>query len=116
MVRLLLAAAVVAQALCFAIAIAVLGAAVAADPSNIAAELALGLGWIVALVLAGTVLASIALPALVRHAQESDRLDDAERRRWLIRLALWGPVTMPWYWRRHMGGSPVTAPPGPGPS
>ena len=98
----LLGLAVAAQAVAFAVVVAVVLAAVAADPGDIAGELQVGLGWLVGLTLAGTALASAALPALVRHAQETDALDEQERRRWLIRLALWGPATMPVYWRRYV--------------
>jgi hypothetical protein len=100
--RLLLGFAVVAQALCFAVVVVVLAVAVAADPGHIAGGLALGLGWLVGLTLAGTALCTAALPVLVRHAQETDALDERDRRRWLIRLALWGPATMPVYWRRYV--------------
>jgi hypothetical protein len=100
--RLLLGFAVVAQALCFAVVVVVLAVAVAADPGHIAGGLALGLGWLVGLTLAGTALCTAALPVLVRHAQETDALDEGDRRRWLIRLALWGPATMPVYWRRYV--------------
>jgi hypothetical protein len=100
--RLLLGFAVVAQALCFAVVVVVLAAAVAADPAYVAGGLALGAGWLVALTLAGTALCSAVLPVLVRHAQESNAVSDPERRRWLIRLALWGPVTMPVYWWRYL--------------
>ena len=100
--RLLLGFAVLAQALCFAVVVVVLAAAVAADPGHIAGGLALGPGWLVALTVTGTALCSAALPVLVRHAQESEALDERDRRRWLVRLALWGPATMPVYWRRYL--------------
>ena len=64
--------------------------------------LALGLGSVAALTLAGIVLSSAALPALVRHAQQTPALAPDERRRWLIRLAVWGPLAMPVYWRRYV--------------
>lgn len=82
--------------------IAIVAAAVAADPGYVAEGLVIGLGPLLALTAAATALCSAALPALVRHAQESPALDERERRRWLIRLALWGPVTMPAYWRRFV--------------
>jgi ABC-type multidrug transport system permease subunit len=100
--RPLLSLAVAGQAACFAVVVAVLGAAAVAGGGNPYGHLALGLGWLVVLTLAGTALISAALPLLVRHAQESPALDDAERRRWLVRLALWGPVTAPVYWRRYV--------------
>jgi hypothetical protein len=100
--RVLLGFAVLAQAACFAIVIGVVGVAVLLEPGHIAAGLALGVGSLVALTLAGTLLCSAALPVLVRHAQEVASLDEADRRRWLIRLALWGPLTMPVYWRRYV--------------
>ena len=80
----------------------VLAVAVAADPAYVAGGLALGVGWLVALTVTGTALCSAALPLLVRHAQESNAVAEPERRRWLVRLALWGPVTMPVYWWRYV--------------
>ncbi len=78
--------------------------AAVAHGGELGAHLALGVAWLVVLTVAGTLLCSAALPVLVRHAQELPGLDDAERRRWLVRLALWGPVTMPVYWRRYVVG------------
>jgi hypothetical protein len=98
----LLGLAVLGQAACFVVVVAVIAAAAVAGGGNPYGHLALGVGWLVALTLAGTALISVALPALVRHAQESAVLDDGSRRRWLIRLALWGPVTAPVYWRRYV--------------
>ncbi|HEX8743682.1 MAG TPA: hypothetical protein VF712_11155 [Thermoleophilaceae bacterium] len=92
----LLGLAVVAQAACFAVVIALL--AVAA----LSGQVVLGLAWLVALTLAGTALCSAALPVLVRHAQQAAALAPDERRRWLIRLAVWGPLAMPVYWRRFV--------------
>lgn len=94
----------IAQAACFAIVVAVLAGGAIAGGGNPYGHLALGLGWLVGLTLAGTALISAALPLLVRHAQESQALDDGDRRRWLVRLALWGPVTAPLYWRRYLRG------------
>ena len=96
------------QAAGFAAVVTLVAAAVVADPGYIAGGLAIGPRWLVALTLAATALCTAALPALVRHAQESHALDERERRRWLVRLALWGPVTMPLYWRRYVvrGSSP----------
>ena len=59
----------------------------------------------------GSLLVAIALPLLVRHAQSSDRLDERARRRWLVILALWGPVTMPFYWWRFMRPGAAAAQP-----
>jgi hypothetical protein len=98
----MLSLAVLGQAACFAVVVAVLAAGAIAGGGNPYGHLALSLTWLVALTLAGTALCSAALPVLVRHAQELPALDDAERRRWLVRLALWGPVTMPVYWRRYL--------------
>lgn len=69
-----------------------------------AGHVAVGLGWVIGLTLVGVVLCSAALPALVRHAQETEALAASERRRWLIRLAVWGPLVMPAYWRRYVRG------------
>ena len=90
-----------AQAACFAIVVLVLAAAAVAGGGNPDGHLALGLGWLVGLTLAGTALMSAVLPLLVRHAQGSSELGDDERRRWLVRLALWGPVSAVFYWRRY---------------
>jgi hypothetical protein len=98
----LLGLAVLGQAACFAVVVAVLAAGALAGGGNPYGHLALGLGWLVGLTLAGTALISAALPALVRHTQESPALDEDDRRRWLIRLALWSPVTAPLYWRRYV--------------
>lgn len=84
-----------AQAACFAVVIVVLGAAAAG-------EVLMSLGWLVATLVVGCVLCSAALPVLVRHAQQAPAFDADERRRWLIRLAVWGPVVMPLYWRRYL--------------
>ena len=100
--RPLLGIAVLGQALGFALVVAVIAAAGVAHGADLGAHLALSVGWLVAITLAATALCSAALPLLVRHAQESPALDDAARRRWLVRLALWGPVTMPVYWRRYV--------------
>ena len=100
--RPLLGFAVAAQGACFGVVVAVISLAVLAGGGNPYGHLVLGIGWLVALTLAGTVLISAALPLLVRHAQESSALGDDDRRRWLIRLALWGPVTAPVYWRRYV--------------
>jgi hypothetical protein len=94
--RLALGSAVLAQAACFAVVIVVLAVAAASGPVLI------GLTPLVALLLAGCLLCSVALPVLVRHAQGDPRFDAAERRRWLFRLALWGPLVMPLYWRRYL--------------
>ncbi|MDQ3935659.1 MAG: hypothetical protein M3340_13620 [Actinomycetota bacterium] len=102
--RILLSLAVLGQAACFAVVVAVVASAAVAHGGELGAHLALGVAWLVVLTVAGTLLCSAALPVLVRHAQELPGLDDAERRRWLVRLALWGPVTMPVYWRRYVVG------------
>ena len=88
----------IGQAACFALLAALLGATALGGGD------APGVAWLVALTLAGTALCSAALPLLVRHAQENAALGEGERRRWLVRLALWGPVTMPVYWRRYARG------------
>jgi hypothetical protein len=102
--RIFVGLAVVGQAVCFAVVVAVIAAAALAHGGELGAHLALSVAWLVALTLAGTLLCSAALPVLVRHAQELPGLDDRTRRRWLVRLALWGPVTMPLYWRRYVRG------------
>ena len=102
--RILLGLAVLGQAACFAAVVAVVAGAAVAHGGELGDHLALGVTWLVALTVAGTLLCSAALPVLVRHAQELPGLDDGERRRWLVRLALWGPVTMPVYWRRYVVG------------
>lgn len=85
-----------AQALCFAVVIGLLAVAAAAG------QVLLGLGWVVAILALGCLLCSASLPVLVRHAQQTPAFDPAERRRWLIRLAVWGPLVMPLYWRRYL--------------
>ena len=100
--RPLLGFAVAAQAGCFGVVVAVIALAVVAGGGNPYGHLALGIGWLVGLTLAGTALISGVLPLLVRHAQESSALEDDDRRRWLVRLALWGPVTAVLYWRRYL--------------
>ena len=85
-----------AQAVCFVVVIVVLAVAAASGP------VLMGLTPLVVLLLAGCLLCSAALPVLVRHAQREPRFDPAERRRWLVRLALWGPLVMPLYWRRYL--------------
>jgi hypothetical protein len=107
--HLLLGAAVLGQAIGFAVVVGVIAAAAVADPGYVAGGLVIGLGWLLAIGGGATVLCTAALPALVRHAQESHALDEQERRRWLIRLALWGPVTMPVYWRRYVLGGRTPA-------
>jgi archaellum biogenesis protein FlaJ (TadC family) len=91
-----------AQAACFAVVIAVVGAALVEGGTAAPDHLALGVVWLVVLTLAGTLLCALAQAALIWHANETDALDDTERRRWLIRLTLWGPVVMPAYWRRYL--------------
>ena len=85
-----------AQAACFAVVIVVLAVAAASG------AVLIGLAPLVALLVAGCLLCSAALPVLVRHAQGAAGFDAAERRRWLVRLALWGPLVMPLYWRRYL--------------
>ena len=91
--------AAVAQGVCFAIVLVVVGAAFAGGDVT---DVALGVRWLVFLTLAGTVLCALAQAALIWHANESDALGADDRRRWLIRLAIWGPLVMPAYWRRYV--------------
>jgi uncharacterized protein (DUF2062 family) len=98
-VALAIGVASVVQGLCFALVIAVVGAAYA---SGDVTDVALGVRWLVALTLAGTLLCTLAQAALIWHANETDALDGDERRRWLIRLTIWGPVVMPAYWLRYV--------------
>ena len=98
----LLGAAIVAQFSHLALILGVVAAAAVEGGGNPTGHLAMGAGELVVHWVVAVVLVSIALPLLVRHAQSSDRLDERERRRWLIILALWGPVTMPAYWWRFL--------------
>lgn len=100
----LLGLATVAQAACFAVVLGVVGLAIVRGGTAAADHLALGIVWLVVLTLAGTVLCALAQAALIWHANETDALDPSERRRWLIRLTIWGPIVMPAYWRRYMRG------------
>ena len=94
--------AALAQAVCFAVVAGVVGLALVRGGTEAGEHLALGLPWLVALTLAGTVLCALAQAALIWHANETGALGGAERRRWLIRLTIWGPLAMPSYWRRYM--------------
>ena len=100
----LLGLAACAQALCFAVVAGVLGVAIVRGGTGAADHLALGIVWLVVLSLVGTVLCALAQAALIWHANETDALEGNARRRWLIRLTIWGPLVMPVYWRRYMRG------------
>jgi Mn2+/Fe2+ NRAMP family transporter len=99
-----LGAAAFAQALGFAVVVGVLGLAIARGGTDAADHLVLGLVWLVVLTLVSTVLCALAQAGLIWHANETDALDATQRRRWLIRLTIWGPLVMPAYWRRYMRG------------
>ena len=88
-----------AQGVCFAIVLCVVGAALAGGDVT---DVSLGVRWLVALTLAGTLLCTLAQAALIWHANETPALDSDSRRRWLLRLAIWGPVVMPAYWLRFL--------------
>jgi hypothetical protein len=80
----------------------VVGLAIVRGGSAAGDHLAIGIVWLVALTLVGTVLCALAQAALIWHANETDALAGTNRRRWLIRLTIWGPLAMPSYWRRYM--------------
>jgi len=98
----LLGVAIAAQFAHLALILGVVGVATVQGAGNPTGHLAMGVGELIVHYVVAVVLVSIALPLLVHHAQRSTRLDDRERRRWLIILALWGPVTMPVYWWRFL--------------
>jgi hypothetical protein len=100
--RWLLGLAIAGQAIHLALVLGVIAVAAVEGGGNPVHHLALGVGELIGHFLVGTVLVSIALFALVRHAQGNARLDERGRRRWLVVLALWGPVTMPVYWWRFL--------------
>jgi len=93
--RWLIGATIAVQAGHLAIVLGVIGAAAVAGGGNPVGRLQIGISGLVVHFLIATALISAILPVLVRHAQRTDRLDERERRRWLVALALWGPVTMP---------------------
>lgn len=82
--------------------VGVIAVAAVEGGGNPTGHLAIGIVELIVHFLTATVLVSIALFALVRHAQENPRLQPDSRRRWLIAFALWGPVTMPVYWWRYL--------------
>ena len=94
------------QAAHLAIVLGAIGAAAYAGGGNPVGHLGIGVGGLIVHFLIATALISVCLPVLVHHAQRTDRLDDAGRRRWLVLLALWGPVTMPVYWWNHLRVGP----------
>jgi hypothetical protein len=101
-VRWLLGAAILGQAGHLVLVLGVIGAAAVEGGGNPVDHLAVGIGELIVHFAVATVLVSVALFVLVRHAQENPRLGARERRRWLLSLALWGPVTMPVYWWRYV--------------
>ena len=100
--RWLLGAAIAGQAAHLVLVLSVIAVAAVEGGGNPAGHLAIGIVEVIAHFVTATVLVSIALFVLVRHAQENPRLDAHARRRWLISLALWGPVAMPVYWWRYL--------------
>jgi hypothetical protein len=103
LLRWLLGAALLGQAAHLALIVGVVAvAAVEGGLRHLHDHLAIGIGELIVHFVTATVLVSVALFMLVRHAQENPRLDADQRRRWLISFALWGPVTMPVYWWRFL--------------
>jgi hypothetical protein len=100
--RWLLGAAIAGQAAHLLLVVGVIAVATVEGRGNPGDHLAIGIVELVVHFATATILVSFALFALVRHAQENPRLDDPSRRRWLVSLALWGPVTMPVYWWRYL--------------
>jgi 1,4-dihydroxy-2-naphthoate octaprenyltransferase len=97
-----LGAVILGEAAHLALVLGVIGVAALRGGGNPVGHLPMGMGELIAHFVTGSLLVSIALFVLVRHAQENQRLDPAGRRRWLVLLALWGPVTMPVYWWRFV--------------
>jgi hypothetical protein len=100
--RWLLGLTIAGQAIHLAVVLGAIAVAAVEGGGNPVHHLALGMGELIGHFLVGTVLVSISLFVLVRHAQDNAWLGARERRRWLVALALWGPVTMPVYWWRYL--------------
>ncbi len=100
--RWLLGAALAGQAAHLVLVVGVIAVAAVEGGGDPTGHLAIGIGELIVHFVTATILVSVALFLLVRHAQENPHLDPDVRRRWLVSFALWGPVTMPVYWWRHL--------------
>src|ERR671938_614671 len=101
-VRWLLGVVIVAQLAHLVIVVGAIATAAMAGGGNSVGHLPIGIPELIGHFVVSSILIAIALLALVRDAQENARLDERSRRRWLVALALWGPVTMPVYWWRYL--------------